>query len=72
MDTTMLNRLEDVVKGKKSKRKVSSAVDAKCFAERVEKKAYELYEKRGCKPGQDWQNWFDAEKLVEDEMIAER
>ena len=72
MSTRMLDRLDEVVKGKRGKAKSAPAIDAKCFAERVEKKAYELYEKRGCKPGQDWQNWFDAEKLVEDEMIAEK
>lgn len=72
MNTTMLNRLEDVVKGKRRKTKSASAVDARSFAERVEKKAYELYERRGYKSGQDWQDWFDAEKLVEDEMIAEK
>ena len=72
MNATMLNRLEDVVKGKRGKAKAAPVVDAKCYAEKVEKKAYELYERRGYKPGQDWQNWFDAEKLVEDEMIAEK
>ena len=70
MNTTMLHRLEDVAKGKRTKAKAVGAIDAKCFAERVEKKEYELYERRGYKSGQDWQDWFDAEKLVEDEMIA--
>ncbi|MCC6758008.1 MAG: DUF2934 domain-containing protein [Candidatus Omnitrophica bacterium] len=72
MSTRMLDRLDEVVKGKRGKAKAAPVVDAQSFAERVEKKAYELYERRGCKIGQDWQNWFDAEKLVEDEMIAER
>lgn len=34
----------------------------------VEKKAYELYEKHGCQHGRDSEDWFEAEKLVEDEL----
>ena len=30
----------------------------------IEKKAYELYEQRGCNSGQDWNDWFEAEKIV--------
>lgn len=30
----------------------------------VEKKAYELYEKRGCGHGHDQEDWFEAERLV--------
>ncbi|MCR4336727.1 MAG: DUF2934 domain-containing protein [Candidatus Omnitrophica bacterium] len=45
-------------------------VDANVFAQRVEKKAYELYQKRGCQDGNDWNDWFEAEKEVEAEMIA--
>ncbi|MBI5149341.1 MAG: DUF2934 domain-containing protein [Candidatus Omnitrophica bacterium] len=40
------------------------------YAQRVEKKAYELYEKRGCQQGCDWQDWFEAERIVEQEMIS--
>ncbi len=34
----------------------------------VEKKAYDLYEKRGKQHGLDREDWFEAEKLVEDEL----
>lgn len=44
--------------------------DANVFGQRVEKKAYELYEGRGCQPGHDWDDWFAAEKIVEADMIA--
>lgn len=40
------------------------------FGERVEKKAYELYEKRGCQHGRDFDDWLEAEKIVEKEMIS--
>lgn len=32
--------------------------------QRVEKKAYELYEQRGCTNGSDLQDWLDAEQAV--------
>ncbi|MCB9771562.1 MAG: DUF2934 domain-containing protein [Candidatus Omnitrophica bacterium] len=43
-------------------------VDAVRYSQMVEKKAYELFEKRGCHNGQDWEDWFKAEKLVEEEL----
>lgn len=46
--------------------------DANIYAQRVEKKAYELYEKGGCQNGHDWEDWFEAEKIVEADMIAGR
>ncbi|MBI4308711.1 MAG: DUF2934 domain-containing protein, partial [Candidatus Omnitrophica bacterium] len=39
------------------------AVDSNIFAQRVEKKAYELYQKRGCQDGRDCDDWFEAEDL---------
>jgi hypothetical protein len=38
------------------------------YIQMVEKKAYELYEKRGRKHGQDQDDWFEAQKLVEDDL----
>jgi hypothetical protein len=32
--------------------------------ERIAAKAYELYEKRGYVHGHDWEDWFEAERLV--------
>jgi len=34
----------------------------------VQKKAYELYQKRGCTPGNDLADWLEAEKLVKEEL----
>ena len=40
------------------------------FSDRVQKKAYELYEDRGCAHGCDLEDWFTAEKIVEAELIS--
>lgn len=32
--------------------------------EKIQKVAYELYEKRGRSPGNEWVDWFDAERQV--------
>ena len=31
--------------------------------EKIRKKAYELYEQRGCQDGHDQEDWFEAEKM---------
>ena len=38
------------------------------FMQMVQKKAYEIYEKRGCKPGNDLEDWLTAEQLVKEEI----
>jgi len=47
---------------------LSECVDASNFTQRVERQAYELYAKRGFKFGHEWEDWFEAEKIVESEM----
>ena len=37
------------------------------FMQLVQKKSYELYEKRGCKPGNDLEDWLNAERLVKED-----
>ena len=56
--------------GKADPAKSEKPGDADIFAQRVEKKAYELFEKRGCQSGHDWEDWLEAERIVEQEMIA--
>ena len=34
------------------------------FMQLIQQKAYEIYEKRGCKPGNDLEDWLNAERLV--------
>jgi hypothetical protein len=34
----------------------------------IEKKAYELYEKRGRKPGHSFDDWLEAERIIKGKM----
>lgn len=34
----------------------------------IQKKAYELFEKRGGTPGNEFDDWLEAEKLVKEEL----
>jgi len=45
-------------------------VNAKVYAQLVEKKAFELYERKGCQNGCDLDDWLEAERAVEKELIA--
>ncbi len=40
------------------------SLSSKEYLDKVAKKAYELYQKRGAKPGHDKEDWYEAEKLV--------
>ncbi len=39
-------------------------VDEKSLHEIIEKKAYEIYEKRGKKHGKDLDDWLEAERIL--------
>lgn len=43
-------------------------VDANNFVQRVERRAYELYVKRGSKSGHEWDDWLAAERQMESEL----
>ncbi|MCX5687564.1 MAG: DUF2934 domain-containing protein [Candidatus Omnitrophica bacterium] len=38
------------------------------FMQLVQKKAYEIYEKRGCQSGNDLEDWLNAEILVKEDI----
>ncbi|MDP2910926.1 MAG: DUF2934 domain-containing protein [Candidatus Omnitrophota bacterium] len=38
------------------------------FMQLVQQKAYEIYEKRGCKQGNDLEDWLNAERLVKEDI----
>lgn len=38
--------------------------------DQISKRAHEIWIKRGCKPGQDEQNWLEAEKQLRAEMAG--
>jgi len=40
------------------------------FMQLVQKKAYEIYEKRGCQSGNDLEDWLNAERLVKEDLEA--
>jgi hypothetical protein len=40
----------------------------KALEEIIRRKAQELYNKRGAVPGNDWADWFEAERLVKEEL----
>ena len=49
---------------------IKKASDSPEILEKIQKKAYELYEKRGCVDGYDLEDWIEAERLVMAEMYA--
>lgn len=51
--------------------KNKEGVEIDSYPELVEKKAYELYENRGRADGCDLEDWFQAEKLVKEELIQQ-
>ncbi|PIV39547.1 MAG: hypothetical protein COS29_02050 [Candidatus Omnitrophica bacterium CG02_land_8_20_14_3_00__42_8] len=46
----------------------SKRVSREEFMQLVQKKSYELYEKRGCQSGNDLEDWLNAERLVKEEL----
>jgi hypothetical protein len=64
---------------KKDKRRTAEKKDAPAaddnfytYIQMVEKVAYDLYEKRGRENGHDREDWFEAQKLVEDEWYKKK
>jgi len=47
---------------------VSSARGLKPTHEQISRRAHEIWLKKGCKPGQDEQNWLEAEIQLRAEM----
>ncbi len=39
-------------------------LSSKEYLDKVTNKAYELYQKKGSKPGHDKEDWYEAERLV--------
>jgi len=46
----------------------SKRVSREEFMQLIQKKSYELYEKRGCQSGNDLEDWLNAERLVKEEL----
>lgn len=41
-----------------------NGIPAADIRSRIEKLAYQLYEQRGCRHGDDWKDWLEAERLT--------
>ena len=42
------------------------------MGERISKKAFELWQERGCRDGHDFEDWLDAETIVMEEIHEAR
>jgi hypothetical protein len=49
--------------------KASSAMNTQDKTEIIRMIARQLYEKKGCRPGHDLDNWLEAEKMVKSGKI---
>jgi len=49
---------------RKSTNKTEVSIPQAQLTDMIRKKAYELYEKRGKKQGQDLDNWLEAERII--------
>lgn len=47
-------------------------VDKMPLNEMIQKKAYELYEKRGREQGKDLDDWLEAEKIVNGKRVTKK
>ncbi len=56
----------EVLKSKTPKK--GAKADEKAIHEMIEKKAYEIYEKRGMGHGKDLDDWLEAELIIKGKM----
>jgi len=52
----------------RNKNKGSALLFGESITEKIRRRAQELYEKRGREPGNDWADWFEAERQVKAEL----
>ncbi len=52
----------------KNKKKGSALLFGESITDKIRRRAQELYEKRGCVPGNDLADWFEAERQVKAEL----
>jgi hypothetical protein len=52
----------------RNKKKGSALLFGESITEKIRRRAQELYEKRGRVPGNDWADWFEAERQVKAEL----
>jgi len=54
----------EIVLPKSASGKVAMMPDPVLSQDKIRTRAYELYENRGCEPGQDQQDWIRAEQEI--------
>ncbi len=68
-------KITSITQGKKWKaadpvKPVMKKCHAADYKKRISKKAYELYQQRGFQDGRDLDDWFEAERIVEEELSS--
>lgn len=62
-------RGKDTARKKSSYTKVSqNSLSQEQLTEMIHKVAYEIYEKKGCTPGDEMEDWLEAERRVNKEL----
>ena len=52
----------------KSKKRGSALLFGESITDKIRRRAQELYQMRGCVPGNDWADWFEAERQIKSEL----
>ncbi|MBU0548454.1 MAG: DUF2934 domain-containing protein [Candidatus Omnitrophica bacterium] len=52
----------------RSKKKGLALIFGESITDKIRRRAQELYEKKGSVPGNDWADWFEAERQVKSEL----
>ena len=50
----------------------STSIPQDQLTDMIRKKAYELYEKRGRKPGHSMNDWLEAERIIKGKLSSSR
>lgn len=48
----------------KPRQSTKKTISPEAMHEMIQKKAYELFEKRGYSQGSEWSDWLEAEKII--------
>jgi len=52
----------------KNNKRGSAIIFGESITDKIRKRAQELYNKRGGAPGNDWADWFEAERQIKSEL----
>jgi len=63
-NSTKVKRVQAINKFSTEQATMNTPVISEEVRKRIEKKAYELYEQRGCVHGYNLKDWLEAEKII--------